>query len=148
MAYLSIRKPANCFSAIPGKAIIFPNRKHYKGAYNPDIQSYNPKTKAYKQYTDWIGKDFWATLDQKGNIYFVSDEGNDEYNLYTFIDGKKTALTQFTTSIKRPFVSANGEKVVFEKDYQLFVYDVASKQTQKLNFSIFRNDVLPKATGI
>src|SRR5438445_56136 len=53
----------------------FSNRKHYKGAYNPDIQSYNPKTKAYKQYTDWIGKDFWTTLDQKGNIYFVSDEG-------------------------------------------------------------------------
>ncbi len=126
------------------ESYIFPNRKRYKGAYNPDIQSYNPKTKTYKQYTDWIGKDFWASLDQKGNIYFVSDELNEEYNLYTFIDRKKTALTQFTTSIKRPFVSANGEKVVFEKDYQLFVYDVASKQTQKLNFSIFRNDVLPK----
>jgi len=122
----------------------FSNRKHYKGAYNPDIQSYNPKTKGYKQYTDWTGKDFWTTLDQKGNIYFVSDEGNGEYNLYTFVDGKKTPLTQFPTSIKRPFVSANGEKLVFEKDYQLFVYDVASKQSQKLSFTIFRNDVLPK----
>lgn len=122
----------------------FPNRKHYKGSYNPDIQSYNPKTKTYKQYTTWEGKDFWTSLDQKGNIYFVSDEGNEEYNLYTFINGKKTALTQFPTSIKRPFVSANGEKVVFEKDYQLFIYDVASKQTKKLRISIFRNDVLPK----
>ena len=122
----------------------FSNRKHYKGAYNPDIQSYNPKTKAYKQYTNWIGKDFWTTIDQKGNIYFVSDEGNEEYNLYTFIGDKKTALTQFPSSIKRPSVSANGEKVVFEKDYQLFVYDVSSKQTQKLGFTIFRNDVLPK----
>jgi tricorn protease len=126
------------------ESYLFPNRKRYKGAYNPDIQSYNPKTKAFKQYTNWIGKDFWATLDQKGNIYFVSDQANEEYNLYTFIDGKKTALTQFTTSIKRPFVSANGEKVVFEKDYQLYVYDVASKQSQKLNFTIFRNNVLPK----
>ncbi|WP_426669191.1 S41 family peptidase [Mucilaginibacter sp. McL0603] len=126
------------------ESIYFANRKKYKGAYNPDIQSYNPKTKAYKQYTDWIGKDFWATLDQKGNIFFVSDEANEEYNLYTFISGKKTALTQFTTSIKRPFVSANGEKVVFEKDYQLYVYDVASKQSQKINYTIFRNDVLPK----
>jgi tricorn protease len=126
------------------ESYLFPNRKRYKGAYNPDIQSYNPKTKAFKQYTNWIGKDFWATLDQKGNIYFVSDEANEEYNLYTFIDGKKTALTQFNTSIKRPFVSANGEKVVFEKDYQLYVYDVASKQSQKLNFTIFRNNVLPK----
>lgn len=126
------------------ESYLFPQRKHYKGAYNPDIQSYNPKTKAYKQYTNWIGKDFWATLDQKGNIYFVSDELNGEYNLYTFINGKKTPLTQFNTSIKRPYVSANGEKVVFEKDYQLYVYDVASKQSQKLNFTIFRNDVLPK----
>jgi tricorn protease len=126
------------------ESYLFPSRKRYKGAYNPDIQSYNPKTKAYKQYTNWIGKDFWASLDQKGNIYFVSDESNEEYNLYTFADGKKTALTQFTTSIKRPFVSANGEKVVFEKDYQLYVYDVASKQTQKLSFTIFRNNILPK----
>ncbi|HVV54592.1 MAG TPA: hypothetical protein VHC47_04680, partial [Mucilaginibacter sp.] len=126
------------------ESYLFPQRKRYKGAYNPDIQSYNPQTKVYKQYTDWIGKDFWATLDQKGNIYFVSDEGNGEYNLYTFIDGKKIALTQFPTSIKRPFVSANGEKVVFEKDYQLYVYDVASKQAQKLHLSISRNDVLPK----
>ena len=126
------------------ESIFFPTRKRYKGAYNPDIQSYNPKTKAYKQYTDWQGKDFWATLDLKGNIYFVSDELNQEYNLYTFVDGKKTALTQFTTSIKRPFVSANGEKVVFEKDYQLYIYDVASKQTQKLSFNIFRNNILPK----
>ncbi|MFB9842167.1 S41 family peptidase [Mucilaginibacter ginsenosidivorans] len=126
------------------ESYLFANRKRYKGAYNPDIQSYNPKTKTYKQYTTWEGKDFWATLDQKGNIYFVSDEANEEYNLYTFVDGKKTALTQFPTSIKRPFVSANGERVVFEKDYQLYVYNVASKQTQKLNFSIFRNDVLPK----
>ena len=126
------------------ESYLFEQRKHYKGSYNPDIQSYNPKTKAYKQYTNWIGKDFWATLDQKGDIYFVSDEGNEEYNLYTFVDGKKTSLTQFPTSIKRPFVSANGEKVVFEKDYQLFVYDVASKQTQKLNITISRNDVLTK----
>ena len=107
---LNTRKPANYFSAIPGQSYLFPNRKHYKGSYNPDIQSYNPKTKAYKQYTTWIGKDFWATLDKKGDIYFVSDEGNEEYNLYTFTDGKKTALTQFNTSIKRPFVSANGGK--------------------------------------
>lgn len=122
----------------------FAQRKHYKGEYNPDIESYDPKTKAFKKYTDWIGKDMWASIDQKGNIYFASDEGNEEYNLYTFIKGKKTALTNFTTSIKRPVVSANGEKVVFEKDYQLFVYDVASRRTQKLTINIYRNNILPK----
>ncbi len=122
----------------------FANRKRYKGAFNPDIQSYNPKTKAYKRYTDYIGKDFWTSVDQKGNIYFVSDEANDEYNLYTFVGGKKTALTKFDTSIKRPFVAANGNSVVFEKDYQLYVYDVASKKAEKINISSFRNQVLTK----
>lgn len=120
------------------------NRKHYKGAYNPDIQSYNPKTKSYKQYTDYIGKDFWTTIDQKGNVYFVSDEGNEEYNLYTFLNGKKTALTRFETSIKRPFVSADGSTIVFEKDYQLWTYDVASKKTQKVAIGTNRNQLLSK----
>jgi len=123
----------------------FANRKHYKGAYNPDIQSYNPKTKAYKQYTNYLGKDFWTSVDAKGNIFFVSDEGNEEYNLYIFLSGKKTALTDFDTSIKRPFVSANGTTVVFEKDYQLYTYDVASKKTEKVNISTSRNQVLTKA---
>lgn len=122
----------------------FAQRKRYKGDFNPDIQSYNPKTKEYKQYTDYRGKDFWATADRDGNVYFVSDEANEEYNLYTFVNGKKTQLTRFGTSIKRPFASANGQKVVFEKDYQVYVYDVASKKSDKLNISIFRNNVLSK----
>jgi tricorn protease len=119
-------------------------RKHYKGPFNPDIQSYNIKTKQYKRYTDYIGKDFGATLDKNGNIYFISDEANGEYNLYTFDNGKKTQLTDFNTSIKNAIVNANGGKVIFEKGYQLYVYDVATKKSEKLNITITRNDILPK----
>ncbi len=119
-------------------------RKHYKGPFNPDIQSYNLKTKQYKRYTDYIGKDFGATLDKNGNIYFISDEANGEYNLYTFDNGKKTELTDFNSSIKNAIVNANGGKVVFEKGYQLYLYDVAAKKSEKLNIFITRNDVLPK----
>jgi len=119
-------------------------RKRYKGPFNPDIQSYNPKTKQYKKYTDWEGKDFGATIDKNGNIYFISDEANGEYNLYSLDGGKKTALTRFNTSIKSPNVNANGGKLVFEKDYQLWIYDVASKRSEKLKISIVRNSILPK----
>ena len=122
----------------------FAQRKRYKGAYNPDIQSYNPKSGSYTQYTDYNGKDFWATIDRNGTVYFVSDEANEEYNLYTMQNGKKTQLTNFKTSIKRPSVSANGEKIAFEKDYQVFVYDVASKKAEPLQVSIFRNNLLTK----
>jgi tricorn protease len=117
-------------------------RKRYKGPFNPDIQSYNPKTKKFTKYTTWEGKDFGATIDKNGNIYFISDEANGEYNLYALENGKKVALTKFSTSIKSPMVNANGGKVVFEKDYQLWLYDVASKKAEKLNIPIIRNSTL------
>lgn len=120
------------------------HRKRYKGPFNPDIQAYNPQTKKLTKYTNWEGKDFGATIDRKGNVYFISDEANNEYNLYTFENGKKVALTRFPTSIKTPFVNANGNKVVFEKDYQLWIYDVAAKKAGKLNLSLYRNNVLTK----
>ncbi|WP_413513932.1 S41 family peptidase [Myroides odoratus] len=119
-------------------------RKRYKGENNPDILSYTPTTKSFKQYTDYNGKDFNPTVDQKGNIYFISDENNGNYNLYTFINGKKTALTAFTSSIKKPFVSADGSKVVFEKDYQLFILDTKSNQVQPVAITLNTNKSLAK----
>jgi len=117
-------------------------RKRYKGPFNPDIQSYNLRTGQYKQYTNWVGKDFGVTIDRKGSLYFISDEENGEYNLYTFANDKKTPLTHFPTSIRSPQVNAEGGKVVFEKDYQLWLYDVSSKKAAKLAIQITRNDVL------
>ena len=119
-------------------------RKRYKGPFNPDIQSYNLKTKQHKKYTNWEGKDFSATIDKNGNVYFISDEANGEYNLYTLDNGKKKGLTKFSSSIKTPVVNANGGKIVFEKDYQLWIYDVKSDKENKLNISIIRNNILPK----
>jgi tricorn protease len=119
-------------------------RKRYKGPFNPDIQSYNLKTKQHKKYTTWEGKDFSATIDKAGNIYFVSDEANGEYNLYTLDKEKKKGLTRFSSSIKTPQVNANGGKIVFERDYQLWLYDVKTDKEAKLNISIVRNHVLPK----
>lgn len=123
----------------------FTHRKRYKGDYNPDIKSYNPKTKTYKEYTSYNGKDFWATLDKDGNLYFVSDQANGEYNLYTFKNDQKTALTNFKSSIGRPQISANGEKIVFNKDYQIFIYDVATNKTNKVAINIYKNNTLSKS---
>ncbi len=120
------------------------NRKRYKGAFNPDVLSYQKSTGAFKQLTSYEGKDFWQTVDQKGTIYFVSDEANGEYNLYTLENGVKKQLTRFNTSIKRPQVAANGSKVVFERDYQLYVYDVASNKAAPIQFTVSRNKVLEK----
>lgn len=122
----------------------FANRKRYKGDYNPDIKSYNPATKKFTQYTDYEGKDFAATIDQAGNVYFQSDEANGEYNLYTFKNGTKVQLTDFPSSIMWPKVSADGKKIVFRKDYQVFVYDVASGKTSQPSISMYQNQTLEK----
>ena len=119
-------------------------RKRYKGPFNPDVQSYNLKTKQHKKYTNWEGKDFAATIDRSGNIYFISDEANGEYNLYTMEREGKKGLTRFSSSIKTPQVNANGGKIVFEKDYQLWIYDVKTDKESKLNIAIIRNNTLPK----
>lgn len=122
----------------------FTHRKRYKGAYNPDIKSYNPTTKAFKEYTSYNGKDMWATIDGDGTIYFASDEVNGEYNLYTFKENVKAGITTFDTSIGWPQVSANGNMVVFTKDYQIFVYDVSSNKAQKVTITINNNNTLSK----
>ena len=122
----------------------FEHRKRYKGPYNPDIKSYDPKTKTFNVHTDYEGKDFAATIDRKGNVYFLSDEYNGEYNLYTFKKGKKTRLTKFDSAARFPQVSANGAKIVFQKDYQLYIYDVKKGSAKLVPISIAQNNTLSK----
>jgi len=117
-------------------------RKRYKGAFNPDIKSYNIKSGSFKKHTTYDGKDMWATIDKSGNVYFVSDQSNGEYNLYGLENDQSVRLTNFNTSIKTPQVNANGGKVVFEKDYQLFMYDVSSKRSRKVSINVFQNSTL------
>ena len=117
-------------------------RKRYKGAFNPDIKSYNPKTGDFKKHTSYNGKDMFATIDKNGALYFVSDQSNGEYNLYGLTNGSKNRLTNFPTSIMRPQVSADGSAIVFEKDYQLYLYDVSRKRSRKVDVNIYDNTTL------
>jgi len=118
-------------------------RKRYRGEHSPNLLSYHFEDNVFEQLTDFEGKDLWPSIDQHGNIYFASDEGNEEYNLYTFRNGEKTALTQFDTSIGRPRVSANGERVVFELNYQLHVYDVSTGEVIQPEITLFQKNTLP-----
>ncbi|HHH50215.1 MAG TPA: peptidase S41, partial [Saprospiraceae bacterium] len=124
----------------------FAHRKRYKGPYNPDIKSYNIKKKTFRLHTTYEGKDFGVTIDRRGHVYFISDRANGEYNLYELTkDGEKIQLTKFNTSIINPFVNADGGKIVFQKDYQIFVYDVASKMTHRIELQLAKNNTLAKS---
>jgi tricorn protease len=120
-------------------------RKYYKGENNSDLLGYNPKTHTFKQYTNYLGEDFQPSIDINGNIYFVSDEENGEYNLYRIKNDKKEALTHFTTSIKSPYVAAQGTKVVFLKDFQLYLYDVFTGKSKPIEVRTSNNLALSKS---
>lgn len=120
----------------------FVHRQGYKGAYNPDVQSYQPTDGTYRQYTDYEGKDMGVTIDRAGNIYFVSDEANGIYNLYRLHDGKPQALTRFDTPIYAPQVSADGSRVVFRRNYQLWSYDPAGGKAAPIAVRVLRNPTL------
>ena len=116
-------------------------RKRYKGAFNPNIKTYNPKSGDYKELTVYEGKDMWTTIDRAGNVYFVSDRENGEYNLFALKDSPQR-LTNFKTSIKDPQVSADGSIIAFEKDYQLYIYNPASKESKKVDISLMSHSTL------
>ena len=119
-------------------------RKRYRGAYNPDIKSFNPESGAFKVHTTFPGKDFQPVFDRRGKLYFVSDEANDEFNLYLLADGQRRQLTSFDTSILNIQVAAAGNRVVFEKDYQVWSYDTAGGTAAAVPIRLARYDSLQK----
>lgn len=121
---------------------IFANRKRYKGEFNPDIKSLNLKTLEYNQLTKYNGKDFFPITDKSGNLYFLSDEGNEEFNLYKWENGSKKALTAFESSIYNPSISADGSLIAFTKDYELFTYNTGTGESAKVNINIYDNYTL------
>ena len=111
---------------------LFVHRKRYRGPFNPDIKSYQPKTDTYTKHTDWEGKDMLPVIDRTGNIYFVSDRDNDEYNLYELTGTSARRLFSTEHSVFSPCVSADGSTLAYIKDYQLYTYGVANGEERKV----------------
>jgi len=120
----------------------YSSRKGYRGPYNADIKSYNPETKEFIVHTKFKGKDFQPIVDRSGNIYFLSEQSSNEFNLYKLENEKKVRLTNFKVSILNPQISSSGDKIVFEKDYQLYIYNTKTKKTRKIKINLFQNNTL------
>jgi tricorn protease len=130
----------NYYFSESGESYRSSNRKRYKGENNPDILAYNPGSDIYKQKTSWEGKDLWPTIDVQGNLYYASDEWNGEYNLYKLNQTGGTRLTSFSSSIGRPQASADGSKVAFTLDYQIYLFDTSAGTSKKVDISVFSSN--------
>lgn len=124
------------------ESINFPTRKRYVGDHNPNIKSWNPKSSEYKELTDYIGKDTWPMVDTKGNLYYVSDEWNQESNIVKYVKGgKPELLTKFDKSVQYPSIAAGGSAIVFLKDYQINVLNLANGKCSTPEIEILGTEV-------
>ena len=117
----------------------YPTRKRYKGDHNPDIKNWDPKNRKYTELTSYRGKDIWPMVDKNGTLYWACDSIHDVYNIAVLKNGKPQILTNFTEAILWPQISFNGQKIVYLRDYQIELYDVASGRSSKPKIDVASN---------
>ncbi|MGB3801190.1 MAG: LpqB family beta-propeller domain-containing protein, partial [Lewinella sp.] len=123
---------------------LFVHRKRYRGPFNPEIKRYDAASDTYSKLTDWEGKDMLPVIDREGEVYFVSDRDNEEYNLYRLTEGGAERLVDSEQSIFSPAVSADGSRLAYIKNYQLYTFDPASGQETKVPVTVSGFESLAK----
>lgn len=88
----------------------------------------------YERLTDGGAKELWPLWQPDGQgLYFVSDRNGSQNLWQKPLKGQPTMLTAFTNGrVLWPSLSGDGRTMVFERDFQLWTYDVPSKQTKPI----------------
>jgi tricorn protease len=115
-------------------------RKGYRGAYQTDVTVVDLKTRTFQDVTDFPGMDTWPMWGADGHIYFVSDRDEGaQANLWKVpaMGGQAVRVTNFRDGdVRFPAISADGQTIVFERDYQLWKLDLASGQAAPIPLAI------------
>ncbi|GAB4005738.1 S41 family peptidase [Spirosoma migulaei] len=93
---------------------------------------------AYERITESGAKELWPMWSQDGKtLYYVSDR-NQVQNLWSqALPGKPTLLTTFTSGrVLWPSISYDGRTIVFERDFGLWKYDIASRQASPISIRL------------
>lgn len=126
-----------------GESFNFPTRKRYVGDHNLNVKSWNPATGEYKELTDYKGKDTWPMVDSKGNLYYVTDQFNQESNIARLSPtGIPEQLTSFDYSLQYPSVSYDGSSMVFILEYKIHCLDLKTGKVTQPSISIADNNVV------
>jgi tricorn protease len=106
-------------------------RKGHAHIDNSEIWTIDDIDAAQPQYRPLIvdngGKNLWPMFSPDGTLYFVSDHTGVE-NLYRKTNNSEAAaLTHFTGGrVLWPSIAANGTAIVFERNFSIWKYDVAT----------------------
>jgi len=119
--------------------------KRYKGGMAQDVWVYDFDTNDTQQITDWIGSDNFPMW-HRDMIYYNSDQsGRLQIWVHDLTTGEKRQVTNHDEyDVKYP--SLGPDSIVYENGGWLFVLDLATEQTRKVNVSIFSDNVLTRPT--
>ena len=124
------------------ESINFPTRKRYVGDHNPNIKSWHPAKRTYRELTSYEGKDTWPMADRKGNLYYVTDQFNKESNIVKYNPkGAPQQLTTFGQSVQYPAISFNGNAMVFILEYKIHYMDLSTGKITVPQITVADNNV-------
>lgn len=95
----------------------------------------------YQQITETGARSVWPMWDADGkSLFFVSDRSGNQNLWKTDLQGKATMLTQFTDSrVLWPSITKDARTIVFERDWKIWKYDVASQKVSALEINLRGN---------
>ncbi len=111
------------------------NWRRYRGGSQGKISIYNMATNTYSELPHGREQSYFPMVVGR-SIYYTSDRNEATQNLYRYDLDKRsdTQITHFTDADVR-YPSTDGKTIVYERNGNLYAYDVASGQTK---------DVAPK----
>ncbi len=89
----------------------------------------------YEKITAGGAKELWPMWSKDGSsIYYVSDRNGTQNLWVKTVSGTPKKLTNFTKGrVLWPTMAFNGKTIVFERDFKIWKYDVASAKVSEVN---------------
>lgn len=117
--------------------------KRYKGGMAQDIWIYDFEKNDTQQVTDWIGSDNFPMW-QGDKIYYNSDKtGNLQIWVYDTKSGERRQITSHKEyDVKNPSMGPGA--IVYENGGWLWVLDLATEKSRKLQISLFSDNPLTR----
>jgi len=118
-------------------------REAYRGTANNEIWVYDTQKKSYHKLTDFNGHDNYPRWADSRTIFYISAESG-TYNLHKLsiddnanIVSNSEQITNYTDDGIRYFnISGNGENIIYERQTNIYLLNIADKSTKKVNIDI------------
>ncbi len=116
--------------------------KRYKGSANLDVWLVDLKRGKFRKLTQWEGNDSWPMWGADGRVYFVSERDGiaNLYSLDPMAKNPRSTIRKLTNfkedGIQWPSISTERNRIAFEQNGELYLYDIKTGKMRKLNIVV------------